>query len=1115
MSGHWNTALQQKLSNQCGKNKGAALFHKYVKSFPTHYHEECSPAQAVSDILRMEKLSKQKPLEIALYQAEGSLRLRLFQANHAIPLSDILPMLENFDLRTIDERPYQISLPNHQAIWISDFTVVYPNPAALRIQAIEAIFEEAFLKVYLGAIENDGFNKLVLGAALTGREIIILRAYTKYLHQIRFRFSQAYIERSLAKNIGITRDLICLFLTKFTVPQKSHHKKDCATLTANILQALENVISLDEDRILRRILDLMNATLRTNYFQKNNTGDYKPYLALKLLSKDIPELPLPQPLYEIFIYSPRFEGIHLRNAKVARGGIRWSDRREDFRTEILGLMKAQVVKNAVIVPSGAKGGFVLKTLPDQTERATIQAEVVFCYQLFIRGLLDLTDNLIAGKVIHPPEVICYDDDDPYLVVAADKGTATFSDIANDLSKEYEFWLHDAFASGGSAGYDHKKIGITARGAWESIKRHFCQLGINIVNTEFTAVAIGDMSGDVFGNGMLYSKHTQLLAAFDHRDIFLDPNPKPEIAYQERKRLFNLPTSSWQDYNIKLLSKGGGVYSRSLKTITLSPEIKKALAIQANALTPHELIRAILTAPVDLLYNGGIGTYVKASSESQSDVGDKTNEFCRVNGGELRCKVVGEGGNLGLTQLGRIEYALNGGLLNTDFIDNSGGVDCSDHEVNIKILLNKEMLAGKITEKNRNQLLMKMTQEIADLVLADNYHQAFAMSFASLETSQHFSALQNCLNELEKNARLDRVVEFLPDDKKLLERKAAGLKLTSPELAVIFAHTKIYIKNELLKSNIMDDPYLSKIIETAFPPLLAKKYAQAIMNHDLRREIIATQLSNTVVNRMGITFVQSLQSETGATVAEIVKAYAVASEAFEIPALQKMIEQLDFQISVSLQYELLHHLRRLMMISTRWFLQEKRLQKDTEQIIQHYQKNIQILEPVIPQLMVGMTKNYLDALTDQFMSAGLTQAFAKRVAVARALYASLNIIEIATSQKLDLIKTATMYFSVGKEFNFVWFRDQIGADVREGFWNALAKLTLRDDLDALQRKLSIAILNHNKKETNLEVLWHQWVNHHQRSFERWEKLQAMLHGVGDYDYAMFFIALRELDNLIEG
>ncbi|HLB58359.1 MAG TPA: NAD-glutamate dehydrogenase domain-containing protein, partial [Gammaproteobacteria bacterium] len=680
----WKEHLEVALIKTFGTKKGAALHAKYVNAFPTSYQEDTHLSLAIEDITQLEQLSTARPLEITFYQRkennQPSLHLRLFQYGTSIPLSDVLPILENLDLRTFNEHPYEIRVEKNSDCWISDFSVGYATDIHDKLKKIIPLFQDAFTRTVFHLCENDGFNKLVLGAELTWREIMILRAYAKYLHQIRFRFSQSYIENTVTKHSNIAKDLITLFKLKFDPKQAITAKNALQKIEIKIQTALDAITSLDEDRIMRYFWKLICASLRTNYFQTLPNGQSKTYLSIKFQSNDIPDLPLPHPLYEIFVYSPRFEAIHLRAEKVARGGIRWSDRREDFRTEVLNLMKAQKVKNAIIVPSGAKGGFVLKTFPLPIDHKALEEEVIICYKEFISGLLDLTDNLKNNKVIRPKQVVCYDEPDTYLVVAADKGTATFSDIANSLSKKYDFWLGDAFASGGSTGYDHKKIGITARGAWESIRRHFHELNININKTDFTVVGIGDMSGDVFGNGMIYSRRINLIGAFDHRNIFIDPNPHPETSYRERVRLFKSPHLSWEDYNSKLISRGGGVFKRSSKSISISPEIKKCLEIEDNALTPNELIRALLKAPVDLLFNGGIGTYVKSSAENNSDIGDKGNEFCRINGNELRCRIVGEGGNLGFTQLGRVEYALGGGLINTDFIDNSGGVDCSDHEV---------------------------------------------------------------------------------------------------------------------------------------------------------------------------------------------------------------------------------------------------------------------------------------------------------------------------------------------------------------------------------------------------------------------------------------------------
>lgn len=1109
----WKERLANSLSKKFGDKKGLSLAKKYADGFSAGYRSDYSADVATKDIEHLEMLSDKNPIQINLYYAtektEHPLHLRLYQWQKPIPLSDILPMLENFDLRTMNESPYKMTTENERSLWISDFTVTYINDK-LDINKVKTLFQDAFIKIYFGLAENDGFNKLVLGADLTWRQIMILRTFAKYLRQIGFRFSQQYIEKALIENAHITRDLVELFL-ELHDPHKE--KTPTKKIEQRILHGLDSVKSLDEDRIIRRILELVKATLRTNYFQKHENGEPKAYLSIKLNSRTLSEMPLPIPLYEIFVYAPRFEGIHLRNTKVSRGGIRWSDRREDFRTEILGLMKAQVVKNAVIVPSGAKGGFVLKAIPPGTTREALQLEVINVYKSFIRGLLDITDNIKDKKKLHPKNVVCYDDFDTYLVVAADKGTAAFSDIANEISKEYEFWLGDAFASGGSTGYDHKKMGITARGAWESIKRHFRELNVNIAHTTFTVVGIGDMSGDVFGNGMIYSKNIRLIAAFDHRHIFIDPDPDPEISYYERLRIYNLPTSSWEDYNRKLISKGGGVFKRSEKSITLTPQMKQAIATEFDSLAPNDLIRELLKAPVDLLYNGGIGTYVKSSTQTNDDAGDRTNDYTRVNGNELRCKVVGEGGNLGFTQLGRVEYALTGGLINTDFIDNSAGVDCSDHEVNLKILLDNEVKKNRLSYQKRNALLASLTQEVADLVLDDNYHQALVLSFTAFNAKKMMGLHTNYMKDLESQSLLRRRVEYLPDEKLLIERKASGLGLTRPELAVLLAYTKINIKHELLKTTLLEDDYIKQMLDSAFPPSIRKKYKQAMLEHPLHRDIIATQLSNKVVNEMGITFVYRLQVETGALIDEIIRAHAVASHIFGTEELKRLIESLDFKIPLNEQYEMFYNIRHLINLSTRWFLQSGHLNNTIANLIGHYAVRVKSLEDVTPKLMAGFTKQYLETLSERFVKAGLSPESAKRIATYRAIYTALNIIDVATKYDFDLIKTAEVYFKCGERVNLLWFRDQIANDSREGHWNVLARLTLRDELDVAQRALTISIMKNDKKGTKAEDLIEKWVIKNKRGLERWQRLLSMLHGSTSVDYTMFFITIRELLSLI--
>ncbi len=1103
--------MREALIQYFGPKEGEAYYTKYKNAFHVSYYEETPVEKIIFDIQQLEKLSPDKPFEITLYPAsqvaEKYLHLRLFQLENPIPLSDILPILENMNLRTLNERPYVLRLENTLA-WISDFNVEYMSTSKIDLENVKLIFQEAFRQIYLRESENDQLNKLVLGAKLNCREITILRTYTKYLQQIGFKLSQAYIQKTVAEYADLSALLIGLFIEKFTVDQSLIIDK----ITETISGELDKITSLEHDRVMRSLFLLIQATLRTNYIHLFKTKE-KNYLSIKLKSALVPGLPLPKPLYEIFIYSPQFSGIHLRSTKVSRGGIRWSDRREDFRTEILGLMKAQRVKNAVIVPSGAKGGFVLHGISSFVDKSVFENEVVHCYKQFISGLLDITDNIINDACVHPEGIICFDDYDPYFVVAADKGTGNFSDIANQLANDYQFWLGDAFASGGSAGYNHKTMGITARGAWESIKRHFLGLNININKDYFTVVGIGDMSGDVFGNGLMYSSHAKLIAAFDHRDIFIDPAPDAEHSFDERVRLFNLPRSSWQDYNKALISQGGGVFSRKAKSIELSHEIRKCLAIEDHTLAPDDLVKAILKAPVDLLYNGGIGTYIKASYENNVEVGDRANDECRIHGNEVRARVIGEGGNLGVTQLGRIEYAMQGGNIFTDFIDNSGGVDCSDHEVNIKILLNQVIADGKLHASERNQLLQSMQDDVARLVLDDNYQQAQALALSSSRVSYYSGLYQHYLKELEEIGDLNRAIEFLPDDKMILDRKAHEQGITTPELAILLEYSKIYIKNEILASHLPEESYLATLVEHAFPALIKKKFPEYMANHRLHREIIATQLSNKVVNEMGMTFVYREKIETGASIPEVICAYIISSEVFQSDELRKIIDGLDFTVPAKLQYELLYHFRHLINLSTRWFLRSHYLTKDIAKTIKHFSVPIKKLIPMLPDLMSGTTKHYLESLADQFASAGIPRKTAERIASYRAIYIFLNVIEVATRHQFELAKTAQLYFNVGAKFNLVWFRDQISSDMREGHWNAMARLRLRDELDTLQKSLTVAIMLAYQNETDTNRMIDHWCEKHPRPVGRWNEMLQLLHSTDNIDYTMFFIALGELSDWV--
>lgn len=1115
----WQEDLITYLKEYNGEEKANYLFSKYGKGFPAGYMETINPRSAVFDLAHIEKLKDDDSLEMTLFKpladAENTIRLKLYTLNRLMPLSDVLPILENMGLRVIGETPHIIGINDGGCAWVNEFTMVHEGAIDIDIDVVKNIFQDAVAKVWFGGAESDGFNKLVLSSKLSWQEITILRAYTKYFRQIGFTFSQLYIEEVLSTHPTIATQLVSLFELRFKPTNLSAEKlkEKTSELEQLIIDELEHVASLDEDRILRHFFEVINATLRTNYYQLDANGNPKDYLSLKLNPTKIPDLPLPRPMYEIFVYSPRVEGVHLRSLKVARGGLRWSDRREDFRTEILGLMKAQKVKNAVIVPAGAKGGFVAKCLPVGGSREEVMQEVVASYKTFIRGLLDVVDNLKDDKVIHPDNTVCYDEEDFYLVVAADKGTATFSDYANEVSKEYGFWLDDAFASGGETGYDHKKMGITAKGAWESVKRHFRELGKDIQSEDFTAVGIGDMAGDVFGNGMLLSRHIKLVAAFNHMHIFVDPDPDPEISFKERERLFNLPRSSWTDYNPKLLSKGAAIFERSAKSLTLTPEIMQALDIQKKIVVPNELIDAILRAKVDLLWNGGIGTYVKASFESHADVGDKANDALRINGNNLRCQVVGEGGNLGLTQLARVECSLAGRNCYTDFIDNSAGVDCSDHEVNIKILLNKVVDHGDLTLKQRNKLLADMTDDVSSLVLRNNYVQTRAINLISYHAQTNLDLYIRVMQDLEVNANLNRELEFLPDDKALKERKSKGLTLTRPEISVLSAYTKILLKDEILKSSIPEDPYISNIVETTFPKQLNKKFSKEVHAHSLRREIIATQLANDLVNNVGIAFVKRIHDETGASMESIVRAYCISKEVFQLELYLAKIEELDNKVSANTQNEMILTLSRLIRRATRWFLANYRNLDDVKNIIALYHSGVEKFFQDLPSLLYGAAQSYIERIANKYVHDNVPEETAQQISNTNAMFPVLDIIAAANEYKYKINDVAKVYFSLGAKLELAWFRASIIQQGVDNHWEAMAKATFRDDVDWQQRELTISVLKYNSDLSELDECVDKWAEQHKYLIDRWYRIVSDLRSTTP-EFVMFAVAIRGLLDLTQ-
>lgn len=1118
----WREDLHEQLMSTLGEEQGRALGLKYEHAFAAAYRENFSAETAVQDIVELGKLTPKNDLEVFIYRPENMpkqvIRFKLYHQETTIPLSDAIPILEKMGLRVIREQSYQITPKNSLCGWINDFNMYYAKESEQSLEKISSIFQDAFIAIWHKKAENDGFNGLILSAELPWREVALLRAYAKYLRQIGFTFSQKYIEQALCNNPTIATLLVQLFLEQFNPSRKKTDKTIKQSTRQQFIDAIKKALStvpnLDEDRILRTFLNLIRSTVRTNYFQVDAQNEHKPYIALKFNPTNIRDLPRPRPLHEIFVYAPHFEGVHLRAGNVARGGIRWSDRREDFRVEILGLMKAQQVKNAVIVPAGAKGGFVTKLIPADADRDAIQKEGIRCYQDFIRGLLDLTDNLHKDKIVHPANTICRDGDDPYLVVAADKGTASFSDIANQISKDYGYWLYDAFASGGATGYDHKKIAITARGGWESVMRHFQELGKDIINHPFSVIGIGDMSGDVFGNGMLLSNQMKLLAAFNGTHIFLDPAPNPAISFKERQRLFNLSRSTWEDYNPKLISKGGAVYKRNLKSITLSNEAKKILGTNKNSLTPNELIQTILKAPVDLLWNGGIGTFVKAKQESDLDAGDRNSDGIRVDASSLRCRVVGEGGNLGFTQLGRIEYALNGGRINTDFIDNSGGVDCSDHEVNIKILLNERVVKKQMSEKQRNILLAKMQDEVAKLVLHNNHRQARAVSLAAGQSIIYMNLYERYLKEMSKQGKIDIALEFLPNDEVFTERRAAQKGLTAPEIATLLAYSKIILKADIIQSDLENDPYLYQYIGYAFPPSLTKApYKNILPNHRLRKEIMATQLSNLLITDMGITFIYQMQDETGTSPAEIVRAYVITLEAFNLQEYWEAIESLD--IPASLQAEMTQELVRLMRRSVRWLLRNQRPGFSIKESIDLVSQGLKELNPSLLSMLTPTERAHIEEKTTRWIALGAPPVVATKIAALRAMYALLNIIKVTDECRCDIHQITRLYFSLSDSLELDAFRDKVNEYSIETHWMLLARSAAKGDLDFWQRALTKGIYQLNKKNKmplhSLDV----WLEKNNTLVERWKAVFAEMKASQSLEYAMLVMVMHELSALVQG
>lgn len=1151
---NWHDELRDVLVERHGQEQGIKLAHAYGRALSAHYIEEATPWVAASDVETAAQLHRPDDIRLSLYRSrrqgsEGALRFKLFRYGAYVPLSDVLPMMENVGLRVLSEHPHVMHLQGQNTIHIQDFEVA--TAVEFDLEAIREAFQHAFERIWRGEAENDGFNRLILNAGLNWRQITVLRALCKYLLQTGVPFSQAYVEATLNRYPLHARLLVELFEAKFDPGREQAAANDpdakerytrefgmwmrdeatqtlvetlAATrqagrqeqieATAKAVHAvMDRVSSLDEDRILRSYLGVLRAALRTNFYQLLN-GTHKEYVSFKFDSAQVPDLPKPKPYREIFVYSPRVEGVHLRFGPVARGGLRWSDRREDFRTEVLGLVKAQMVKNTVIVPVGAKGGFFVKR-PPQADRDAQLAEGIACYRLFIKGLLDVTDNWKDGQVVHPGNVVRYDADDPYLVVAADKGTATFSDIANAISIEYGFWLGDAFASGGSVGYDHKKMGITAKGGWESVKRHFRALGRDCQAQDFTCVGIGDMSGDVFGNGMLLSGHIRLVAAFDHRHIFLDPNPDAATSFTERARLFALPRSSWDDYDKQKISAGGGVFPRTAKSIALSSEACAALGIEPPVaqITPQELIRAILKSPVDLLWNGGIGTYVKATHESHNEIGDRTNNVIRINGKELRCKIVGEGGNLGMSQLGRIEAALGGVLLNTDFIDNSAGVDTSDHEVNIKILLNEVVLRQQLTLDQRNALLAQMTDEVGQLVLRDNYLQNQAISVMEKMSVQRLGAMQHFVKTLEIQGQLDRQLEYLPSEAEFIDRKSRGQGLTRPELSILLSYSKIVLYTQLLDSDVPEDSYLSKELIRYFPKPLQERYSAHMSQHRLRREIIATAVTNSVVNRMGADFVLRMQEDTGDPPAQVMKAYTIAREVLGVRSLWAEIEALDGKVHGHAQIEALLRIWNAIRNATRWLLNAPGDRIDIAGAVERYAPGILALGGCLERVAAESDRGERAQEIQHWKQLGLPDGLAGSLAEINMLTAAFDIIEVAQDRQLPVDQVAEMYYALGEALHIKWLMARIEELPVEGRWHAQARGTLRDELFSQQRALTSQVLGMTRQGYRGAEGVSRWLNREDTASRYTLNMLGEMRNQVKMDYPTVSVAVRRLAQLV--
>jgi glutamate dehydrogenase len=1156
----WSDDVYELIEQQHGEATAERLQRRYAGAIPEAYKEDFGPETAARDLLTLDELQADDGLAFELYtptdpDEDADRRLKVFRTGQAVSLARALPIFAQMGIEVLDERPYEFELADAQDVWIYDFGLRLPAGVDFD-ETRSANVVDALRLLWRGQIEQDGFNALVVRTGMTWWQANVLRAYAKYLRQAGTTFSQGYIEQALADFPAIAAGIVELFEASFD-PDRPADPDGCDAIVARIEEQLTEVASLDQDHILRSLVRLVRATLRTNAYRTDQIGDgdtlgsqaplgdtlgsqaplgdtlgsqaplgsqtpegLRGALAIKLNPRELPDLPAPRPMYEIWVYSPRVEGVHLRFGAVARGGLRWSDRREDFRTEILGLVKAQMVKNAVIVPTGSKGGFVPKQLPDpNVDRDAWLAEGIACYRIFISCLLDVTDNYVTDsdgvqRVVAPPRVRRYDGDDPYLVVAADKGTATFSDIANGIAIDYGFWLGDAFASGGSVGYDHKAMGITARGAWESVKYHFREMGIDTQREEFTVVGIGDMSGDVFGNGMLLSEHIRLVAAFDHRHVFLDPNPDAATSFAERQRLFALPRSSWADYDTSLISEGGGVYPRTLKSVPITPQVAQALGLAAGItkLSPVELIHAILLAPVDLLWNGGIGTYIKASTEPHTAAGDKANDVLRADANQLRVKVIGEGGNLGCTQLGRVEFARLGGRINTDAIDNSAGVDTSDHEVNLKILLDRSVASGAITRDERNELLASVTDDVAELVLRDNYEQNVLLGMARKLDPALVSVHRRFISALEASGELDRAIEFLPTDAELEQREAEGHGLVSPENSVLIAYSKITLTRHIEASTLPDEPWFARALAGYFPKPIAERFADDLANHPLHREIITTVVVNDMINRSGTTFVHRAIEETGSDAAEITRAYSVVREVFGLSALWREIESLDNKVPVSAQHAAYQEIRRLIDRATRWFVDVRFPITDVAAEIERFAPTLRELGPRITDLVRGAELADIRNETERLTELGLPRDLSLRLAELLSTFLLLDVVEIANASEHSATEIAELHFALSDQFYVDEMLTAITKLPRDDRWTTLARAAVRHDVYAALSAITTAVLRSTDDTLGADERVAAWTA---ETTERVERARTTVRSALDrdvVDLATLSVALRVMRSL---